>query len=50
MNHVAGYELLSAEISRYQALSFDEIRGLIGKPHTQIIRKGGIDYEVTTSV
>jgi hypothetical protein len=50
MNHVSGYELLSNEISRYQALPYDDVSALIDQPYSHTVRKGGIDYEVTVCV
>jgi hypothetical protein len=51
MNRVVENELITAEFNAYRALSFDELRQLVGEDSSRLKRgRDGVDYEVTTIV
>jgi hypothetical protein len=50
MNHVIGYKLITDEFNAYRSLQFDELRQLIGEHKSRLVRREGVDYDLTVTV
>ena len=47
MNHVVAYELLTAELSAYRELPFQDLCQLVGERSSRLVRaRDGVDYDL----
>ena len=50
MNQVVAYELLSAELATYRERPYRELCTLVGAPLSRLVRRDGVDYDITTTI
>ncbi len=51
MNHVVAYELLTAELSAYRGLPFEELSQLVGERSSRLVHgKDDVDYDLAVLV
>jgi hypothetical protein len=51
MNHVVAYELLTAELTAYCRLPFQELCQLVGERTSRLVRgKDGVDYDLAVDI